>query len=103
MCRARLYTNYHTSEEKDHKHGKRSHIYIVQGEKMVFIRILQQNIMIVIKHTRTHTENNGGLISKIIIFKSNTSQIVAKFKAEATYNDNRTLSLKHQCRSYCLS
>ena len=73
MCRARLYTNYHTSEEKDHKHGKRSHIYIVQGEKMVFIRILQQNIMIVIKHTRTHTENNGGLISKIIIFKSNTS------------------------------
>ena len=31
MCRARLYTNYHTSEEKDHKHGKRSHIYNSAG------------------------------------------------------------------------
>jgi hypothetical protein len=41
------------ARKKDHKRGKRSHIYIVQGEKMVLSRILQQNIMIVIKSTHT--------------------------------------------------
>ena len=48
------------ARKKDHKRGKRSHIYIVPGEKMVLNRILQQNIMIVIKstHTQKHTENN---------------------------------------------
>ena len=45
----------HYDGKKDHKHGKRSHIYIAQGEKMVFSRILQQNIMIVIKSTHTYT------------------------------------------------
>ena len=43
------------ARKKDHSTVK-DHTYIVQGEKMVFSRMLQQNIMIVIK--RRHTENN---------------------------------------------